>query len=95
MKKNKNITIKNREGSKFEPNCYRVSYYNNKFNIAFGEYNEANAEIITHTDINLSIEQFKIYFNATLNAIIDYNLTNNKNFMEEVMKIREDGKGVY
>lgn len=95
MRNNKNIKIIDREGSKFKPNCYRVSYCNNKFNIAFGEYNEVNEEIITHTDINLSIDQFKVYFNATLNAIIDYNLANNKDFMEEVMKIRKDSKGVY
>lgn len=70
--------------SKKETDSYKVKYENEVFEFGFGKFNSDENELKIHTEFNLELEDFKVYFTAMLKAIFEYDEKTGKNFIEEL-----------
>lgn len=79
-----NVSERKREGSYIKPNCYKVQFLEDKFYLAYGELDKDTNEIEIQCDMELSISDFKAYFNSILNAIVVFEEeTKEKFFIDE------------
>lgn len=80
------IKEKRDRDSKKETNSYKVKYENEVFEFGFGKFNRDENELEIHTEFDLGLEDFKVYFTSILKAVFEYNEKTGKNFLEELSK---------
>lgn len=80
------IKEKRDRDSKKETNSYKVKYENEVFEFGFGKFNRDENELKIHTEFDLGLEDFKVYFTSILKAVFEYNEKTGKNFLEELSK---------